>query len=155
MKFLGLGMAVAIMLLASGALISHKSSQVGHMNSIDSANTVLIQSLSRIEAAGIHEVDCKALHAGFTVAGSHCFLSTMDAEKLLPLTKSQLDNIASTPGWEENYGVYSAFYVMKSNQEYSFGVNIKKIAGDHDLDGLSQTKGYKSYLSVIVEKGGQ
>lgn len=141
---------ISIGLIGAGVGIVATGKQGGKVPSREEISESIREKLLGIQNAGIKEVDCAPISGGINIEGSHCFVSTVTAEELLPQVKKALESVGSTPGWSNDYMVWGAFYAAKADPKRSFGVNITTIEGDRMLEGKAETKGYVSVVDFVV-----
>lgn len=106
--------------------------------------------LAAVPGARFTRGDCKLLFPNGEVKNTACYMSPLKPEVLLPLLRTGLVSLGSTRGWTQDYGVWGAFYALKTEPRRTFGVTIKPIADDLDFEGVKEVQGYESFVTLAL-----
>lgn len=118
----------------------------------DTLSSTISSALLQTKEARLKTGDCHKLMPGLKIEGTHCFLSPVLPDTLLPLVQKAVAPFGLTPGWSNNYGGWGAFYAAKSDSKMTFGVNIVPMEDNPDFLGQPDLKEYRSFVTVVAER---
>lgn len=142
-------LAVSVLLTVPGGDAGRERSQAHRAGS--SLTEQLGQRLLDLKQAKLREVDCKEVLDGLELKEPRCFVSRLETEQVLPLVKAAIGPLGHTRGWTNDYGVWGAFYVARSDPKRTFGVNVEAIEDSADPTDQAVVNGSRSLVTMVVD----